>query len=743
MTKTDDLVHKLFTSTGNLGNEKYEIEFHDEVNTQDRKRIKKIQGAEVIGKSENYVHHFDYELNSDVEVKNVRFLISNNDIKLSNIFDTTPYGILNKTRTGIGATTLELKSKRNSIIVVPTQSLALNKVESSKNKKTGKYQYLYVGGRIENKKFPTIPEYHGDVEIAYKKFIVVADSFPKLEEALGKEMYYKYFLLVDEIDSYQYDSHYRPALENIIDYYFKFHRKKRCLVTATMGFFSNPEIKKEPVIVLDFINPIKREIYLYHTNETARATADIIKKTIEDYPNDKILIAYNAITRGILRVITLLDDELKRKCTILCSVKSNNYIENYLPKNDLENKLPDQINFMTCTYFVGIDIEERYHLISVSDANVGYSLLSEEKFIQILGRCRDKKGVLSETIIYSTKNIDIENRNKTLENWKIFYDVEQYYTYTAKYREVLKQDANVIVNCQTDFNRISKKYRGLKDDYALTNKDVIERVTKFEDGKIISIIRENIHGHLKPSYFNIDSLVIQDTLKNNLYSNPEDLKKSLEGSGNQIIYDDSYKYNLDDKEVLKKYKQIEIDNEEKNDLDLNEVIEQLRKCKPENRMSEAGKIRVGKNNSIGIFLERFVELAQYVPFEELVNNLSDRSNKRKYKRFYNSVIIWALDDKHAIKLKIKEEFKIGERYTNDEIAEKVSKIFNSVLGIKIIKRNSAIEKAKFLVNLSKKRERGSQTTYRYEVTSYNVNNFEGKPLTVISDGEFVKKKLKL
>ena len=743
MSITDDLVHKLFTSTDNLGNEKYEIEFHDEVNAQDGKRIKKIQGAKVIGKSENYIHHFDYELNSDVEVKDVRFLISNNDIKLSNIFDTTPYGILNKTRTGIGATTLELKSKRNSIIVVPTQSLALNKVESSKNKKTGKYQYLYVGGRIDGKKFPTIEEYLKDDKILYKKFIVVADSFPKLVESLGKELYYKYFFLVDEIDSYQYDSHYRPALENIIDYYFKFPRKKRCMVTATMGFFSHPEIKKEPFIVLDFVNPIQREINLYYTNETARATADIIIKTLKNNPDDKILIAYNAISRGILRVIALLDDELKRKCSILCSVKSNNYIEDYLPENELENKLSSQINFMTCTYFVGIDIEERYHLISVSDANVGYSLLSEEKFIQILGRCRDKKGVLSETIIYSTKSLDLEKRNKTLENWKIFYDVEPYNTYTAKYREVLKQDANLIVNCQTDFNKITKKYRGLKDDYALTNKEVIEKVTRFEDGRIISIIRENIYGQLKPSYFNIDSLEIQDKLKSYLYLNPDNLKRALEISGNTVKYDDTLQYNLEDKEVQKKYKQIEIENEEKNELELGEVIDQLRKCKPENRRSEAGKIRVKKNTSIGVFLERFVELEQYVPFEELVNHLSDRNNRREYKRFFNSVIIWALDNKHALKLKITEEFKIGERYTNDEIAEKVSKIFNSVLGIKIIKRNSAIEKAKYLVNLSKKRERGKQTSYRYEVISYNVNDFKGEPLTVISDGEFVKKQLKL
>ncbi len=48
--------------------------------------------------------------------------------KMGQVFDRVPYGIIDKTITGLGATTLEIYSEvRSSIIVVPTKALAYNK----------------------------------------------------------------------------------------------------------------------------------------------------------------------------------------------------------------------------------------------------------------------------------------------------------------------------------------------------------------------------------------------------------------------------------------------------------------------------------------------------------------------------------------------------------------------------------------------------------------------------------------
>ena len=144
---------------------------------------------------------------------------------LGNVLDFLPYGIVDKTVTGIGATTLEILSKRNSIIVMPTRILAYNK---------SKYKdgLLYVGGEIAefNQKKVTkkqIKNYISNSNIEYKKILVVSDSLPAVLEVIGNTVYENYFLMIDEVDIIQTDSVFRPALEKSIDYYFKFNPQKK------------------------------------------------------------------------------------------------------------------------------------------------------------------------------------------------------------------------------------------------------------------------------------------------------------------------------------------------------------------------------------------------------------------------------------------------------------------------------------------------------------------------------------
>ena len=74
------------------------------------------------------------------------------------------------------------------------------------------------------------------------------------------------------------------------------------------------------------------------------------------------------------------------------------------------NRLPKQITFITSAYFVGVDIDEDFHLISVANTQKTQSLLSIEKIIQIAGRCR--KQLLSDTIIHNylpvKKRVDVQ-----------------------------------------------------------------------------------------------------------------------------------------------------------------------------------------------------------------------------------------------------------------------------------------------------------------------------------------------
>lgn len=78
---------------------------------------------------------------------------------LSNIMDKLPSNcLLNKGVTGCGGTYVELHSKRNSIILVPTINLAKNKYQDG---------FLIVYGEVSDRK---IKEYL-DSNIEYKKII--------------------------------------------------------------------------------------------------------------------------------------------------------------------------------------------------------------------------------------------------------------------------------------------------------------------------------------------------------------------------------------------------------------------------------------------------------------------------------------------------------------------------------------------------------------------------------------------
>ena len=120
---------------------------------------------------------------------------------LGEVFDSIPFGILNKNRTGVGATTLEIEAKRNSIIVFPNKSLAYSKSKT-------KDSLLYVGSPIGDstsiispkdikKYIDEIDQRRSDGEEVYKKFLVVADSLPKIYEVIAtkKESFDSYFLL--------------------------------------------------------------------------------------------------------------------------------------------------------------------------------------------------------------------------------------------------------------------------------------------------------------------------------------------------------------------------------------------------------------------------------------------------------------------------------------------------------------------------------------------------------------------
>jgi len=247
---------------------------------------------------------------SYVENRSILNFISE-EYRLSSFIQKLPHGVIDKKATGIGATTLEIISQRHSIIVMPTKKLAYSKYRKA-IKNLGSDSALYIGTAIgefnDRVSKEDIIRYIESNPTLPKKFLVVADSLDYLHKVIGDDIYKYCFLMVDEIDLLQSDSSYRPNLESVIDHYFKFNVKNRCIITATMGEFSNPLFQNECKFEIEELSHKIRDIRLIHINESDSIN-HAVKQEIESHPDEKILIAYNTISQA-KNIISMLNESI-------------------------------------------------------------------------------------------------------------------------------------------------------------------------------------------------------------------------------------------------------------------------------------------------------------------------------------------------------------------------------------------------------------------------------------------------
>ena len=563
---------------------------------------------------------------------------------LADFIDKMPHGIVDKKIPGIGATTLEINSKRNSIIVFPTKALAYGK--HSKHPNT-----LYVGSEIkgQNEKVTNqqIEEYLA--KDGYKKLLVVADSLGRLLGIIGKENYKDYFLMVDEIDVLQTDNNFRPQLENVIDYYLIFPPKNRCMVTATMKEFSNPHLKTECRFPITWQYNTHRNIDLLHTDNITQA---VIEKVIS-HPTEKIFIAYNSILQ-IRNIIASLDEETRKECAILCSEASIKEAgEYFVPKLGDNDTLPARINFATCCYFTGIDIEDSYHLITVSDVRRSHSMLTLDRMTQIHGRCRKDNGVLSETIIYNT--LGYVSVMESMEKYTI--------TLLNKAQKVLKVLESADTISQGDYT--------LTDLFAIIKEAIREKAQeRIAGNELINLTRKDVYGKDVPAYLNIDYIIERTELYAS-YFMPETLKEVLRKQVKIISYK-SLNY-----DVSPEQSSIEKANKDaQNKLTESYIQEAINNIK---LLSTTGQLNDNTlysytrhcRSKTKIFLERFIKLYRYVDLDSLLHQLWEirTSNNLAFKNFNNTVMYWALDEEHPFKVAIRRSFTLNKSYSASEIQE--------------------------------------------------------------------------
>ena len=308
---------------------------------------------------------------------------------LSNVLSEIPTDcILSKRVPGCGATTLELKTNRNSIIIVPNVP-----VIQSKEKKEP-----YPKGVYEDVTVSEVVTYLKE-NIRYK-IMTTPESFGKIKVACEKcniNIYSEFFLLMDECHQLVKDVDYRNFIVLPMADFFKF--KNKAMVSATPLGFSDPRLKKFDTLEVRADYDYQQEITVINAYNTTKA----IGEYLESHQNGTVCFFVNSITQiySIMKHFKLLEDS-----TVYCAPKSVTKLkEGYDFTNAYKEwraETMKRYNFFTGRFFSAFDLELTYKpdLVMITDPYLSpYTMLDvDTDCIQICGRFR--KGVNSATHIY-------------------------------------------------------------------------------------------------------------------------------------------------------------------------------------------------------------------------------------------------------------------------------------------------------------------------------------------------------
>lgn len=286
---------------------------------------------------------------------------------LSEVMTTLPSNVLlNKGITGCGGTYVELNSKRNSLILVPTIELAKNKNQKD---------FLIVYGKVTSNQI----EKYLKSDIKYKKIIGTYDSFNRL---LNYEEIKNYFLLIDEyhvlFNSYAFRN---DAILFLLKNFNEF--KDFCFMTATP---LNDDIILDEIKYLPKLNivwekaiPVKLNI-----SDITFTNKELLKILTKDNEEVNYHIFLNSV-KTIKDILGKLNDDNYR---VVCS-SSNSNIKSFNISSTTDPI--KKYNFYTSAAFEGCDIYDPIgKTIILCDTNIATTILDISTLVrQICGRLRD------------------------------------------------------------------------------------------------------------------------------------------------------------------------------------------------------------------------------------------------------------------------------------------------------------------------------------------------------------------
>ena len=563
---------------------------------------------------------------------------------ISEKLSITPSGIIECQVPHIGTTFLELHADRNSIILFPREDEAK----------------LYAKEYPEISFYVDIEEMMLEQEVTVyrsdnnkQKFLVTPSSVSRLLDCLGQEEALKYFFMIKDMEKLQSECNYKPYISTILDYYMAYPKDKRCICTTDYKAFSHPVLKSEDIHIIKWHHLPKRNIKVRPCSNTI----GVLKETIEKLPDtDKVLIVYTSVSQARLSILNLKED-IQKECCILCSTYNKEDTgEFYASIDELSEILSKRITFLALNKF-DIKVNDKCHLITVSDTSRGSTTMSLKDITSVYDLCKPDN-ILSDTGIHNTI--------KCYDKWND--DIA-----------LLIERADKISKLQNTADELSRGDSSLQRLFSIVKSTIKNKASGRIRGRFpnIKLTRIDAWNRCAVAYMNIDSLLLRTNLYKSYYYKPECLGTALNKLYPTITSDklNNDQVSKEQKEREKEEKTLYQDKVAKGRL---AVLDNILRLHTEGKLNMPYlemNSRRGTRASRKIYEEVKI-LYPYISTEELIAGLKaiKSGNKIGFKTFNNSVIYWALDDEHPLKLSLNKAFKIGEKYSNTEIRERMNPI---------------------------------------------------------------------
>ena len=160
---------------------------------------------------------------------------------------------------------------------------------------------------------------------------------------------------------------------------------------------------------------------------------------------------------------------------------------------------------------------------------------------QIQGRCRISKGVLSETLVYSTF--------KKKEAKTIFDELKKRSKH-ENYSKYLIHKAKKVLNLIDSADKLSNNDSDLRELFDIVKEAIKDHAKQKSIGEApIELTRKNIDNQYVPAYLNIDYLQEKYFLYQHVYTSTENIKKEVEQANCKVIDSISLSYIKTDNQI--------------------------------------------------------------------------------------------------------------------------------------------------------------------------------------------------